>query len=269
MVYTETHTAEEWKKKLGDNLAQLATEPKMTKEEYIKMLKKQETAKELLTAGKNILGGIAQRVGSAGKKFLVGLGNRLATNYNTAVGTPVFGTTIRELLGANQNSTFPMQNPYAVQNPYQRYVQNPYAVQNPYQRYLQNPYAVQNSYATQNLGPQYPKEIYSITPEIFMAAQNPQQPVPPQPTPSPSAAPQPMSFAVPAAGNQIQAPVAEPQVVFFFDKASNTISEILNEFSNIPSAEAEVARLRKQGLPAFYATKGDFVNMINSNRMKA
>ncbi|MEM4097246.1 MAG: hypothetical protein QXS81_00985 [Candidatus Micrarchaeaceae archaeon] len=259
----EMHTAEEWKKKLGTNPLQSDTGQKMTKEEYLKMLKKQETAKELLTAGKNILSGIAQRVGSAGKKFLVGLGNRLAANYNTAVGNPIFGTTIREILGTNKLvlPSFPIQNPYVAQNPYQRYIQNPYVAQNPYLRYgQQNPYML-------NFGPQYPREIYSITPETFMAMHNIQQPASQSTTMN--LQPTNLTAAPVTASNQIQAPVAEPQVVFLLDKTNNTVSEILNEFSSIPAAEAEVARLRKQGLPAFYATKGDFVNTINNNRLRA
>ncbi|MEM0143086.1 MAG: hypothetical protein QXL94_03935 [Candidatus Parvarchaeum sp.] len=254
MANPEMHTAEEWKKKLGEDIKQLDTGPKLSKEEYIKMLKKQETAKELLTAGKNILNGITQRVGSAGKKFIVGLGNRLAANYDTAIGNPVFGTSIREILGTNQKlpSSFSMQNPYAMQNPYQRYVQ-------------------QNPYAMQNLGPQYPKEIYSITPEMFATPAPDQQHIMPNMPQSQMAMQQPVNSSVPlsTSNNQIQASVAEPQVVFFFDKANDTVSEILSEFDSIPAAEAEVSRLRKQGLPAFYATKGNFVNVSNNNRLKA
>jgi len=56
-----------------------------------------------------------------------------------------------------------------------------------------------------------------------------------------------------------------PQIVFLLDDKTGAVSTILNEFPNAQEAEAEVNKLRNQGLPAYYATKG----YINNLRLKA
>jgi len=56
-----------------------------------------------------------------------------------------------------------------------------------------------------------------------------------------------------------------PQTVFLLDDKTGTVSTILNEFPNAQEAEAEVNKLRSQGLPAYYAAKG----YIDNLRLKA
>jgi len=56
-----------------------------------------------------------------------------------------------------------------------------------------------------------------------------------------------------------------PQTVFLLDDKTGAVSTILNEFPNAQEAEAEVNKLRSQGLPAYYAAKG----YIDNLRLKA
>jgi len=56
-----------------------------------------------------------------------------------------------------------------------------------------------------------------------------------------------------------------PQTVFLLDDKTGAVSTILNEFPNVQEAEAEVNKLRSQGLPAYYAAKG----YIDNLRLKA
>jgi len=56
-----------------------------------------------------------------------------------------------------------------------------------------------------------------------------------------------------------------PQTVFLYDDKTGSVSTILNEFPNAQEAEAEVNKLRSQGLPAYYAAKG----YIDNLRLKA
>ena len=56
-----------------------------------------------------------------------------------------------------------------------------------------------------------------------------------------------------------------PQTVFLYDDKTGSVSTILNEFPNAQEAEAEVNKLRNQGLPAYYAAKG----YIDNLRLKA
>ena len=74
--------------------------------------------------------------------------------------------------------------------------------------------------------------------------------------------PQAQAYA-PAA--QMPTPNNGSQTVFLFDDKSDSVSAILNEFPNAQEAEAEVTKLRNQGLPAYYAAKG----YIDNLRLKA
>lgn len=69
----------------------------------------------------------------------------------------------------------------------------------------------------------------------------------------------PLAVPLPPPVSENRMPIyQEPQrtyEVFLYNMVENRISVILSEFPTIFEAEAEVARLRRQGLPAFYATK--------------
>lgn len=74
------------------------------------------------------------------------------------------------------------------------------------------------------------------------------------------ASPAPPSDPAPPPASEIKPPVAPetegPYEVFLYNRNSARISVILCEFPTEALAIAEVEKLRKQGLPAFYATKG-------------
>jgi len=74
--------------------------------------------------------------------------------------------------------------------------------------------------------------------------------------------PQAQAYA-PAA--QMPTPNNSPQTVFLYDDKTDSVSTILNEFPSAQEAEAEVNKLRNQGLPAYYAAKG----YIDNLRLKA
>jgi hypothetical protein len=80
---------------------------------------------------------------------------------------------------------------------------------------------------------------------------------PPSPTPTSDPAPQ--------SASEIKSPVATETEgsyeVFLYNRDSAQISAILSEFPTEALAVAEVEKLRKQGLPAFYATKGVHKNL--------
>ena len=208
------------------------TSPKLSKEEYEKKLRAQqklEEIKSLLSEGKNTLGNIVKTVSPIASK----IATRLRENYDTAVGEPRFGRNIREALGFN---TGPL-NPRGI-------APSP------------SPYTFQNGYNVPFLtGPQYPREVFTI-PSPAAAV-----PFPPQPQPQQPAA------QAPAAAQGTQAPTSSSQVVFLYDDKDDKITEIMSEYPTAQEAEVEVARLRKQGLPAFYAAKGEYIN--NGAKLKS
>lgn len=206
----EKHTAKEWLKKLGGN----PLSEKLSREQYLKMLQRQNTIKNLLNTGKNILTGIRRNLRPA----LHELGNRLQQNYDAAVGKPMYGEGIRNMLGYGERPAPGATNP----------------------RYYGYPPMAE---------PQYPREIYTIPPELLFGAAPPVTPLMP-PLPPMLIPPPPVPQANPN----------EMQVVFLFDDKNDTISEVMSEFHTVPEAEAETAKLRKQGLPAFYAAKGEYIN---------
>lgn len=50
-------------------------------------------------------------------------------------------------------------------------------------------------------------------------------------------------------------------VVFMFNTKDNAVSEILSEHDNITDAVKEVCNLRKQGIPAYYSSKGYYIEI--------
>lgn len=55
----------------------------------------------------------------------------------------------------------------------------------------------------------------------------------------------------------------QSQVVFLFNMKENIISELLGTYDDSESAIKEVEKLRKQGLPAFYASEGYCRGCVN------
>jgi hypothetical protein len=203
-------------------------------QEYDAAMKRQQLLNQLLTAGKNIFGGIASRVATglpkvanASARFLGALGQRLAENYDEAVGHPMFGASIRDILYGPQQP-IPQASPY------------------PGNAYFG--YGPQNFY----LGPN--GEIIGPNGEILQTA----------PYPSANSS---VVGLVPNSGVTGNA-IAESgkQVVFIFDADNDTITGVLSEFNTVQEAQAEVEKLRKQGIPAFYGAKGVYENKV---RLKA
>jgi hypothetical protein len=225
------HTFEDWSELVG-------TERKLTKEEYEKMLKNQqrlEKIKGVLNEGKSTLGNILHNI----RPVLGDIEKRLVENYDSAVGTPSFGSGIREALGYTRPPAPVMRRPMMP-------LQNPYAIY-PYGAPLMRG------------GPQYPNELLTASQDLLARAlgagmqpqalnvavgvQQPQQPL--------------FTTQQPVA---VVAPQPSPQVVFLFDAKTDQVSEIMNEYPTAQEAEMEAAKLQKQGLPAFYAPKGEYVN---------
>lgn len=253
----EKHTINEWIKKLG-------SEPQarqLTKEQYEAMIKRQAIAKNLVSAGKNILGGIARRVATTGPELLGKLGQRLAENYDEAVGNPAFGTGIRELLGYPQLAVQGMPGMQGMP-PEQAAL-------------MQRRQAVRQGLSPDQVGYIDYLEAQGMPPEAAKAelialqqAEQIEQQKMAQMTPEQQAAyvQQKAQGGYGYGPAQWQVPPEEKQVVFFFDTKDNTISEVLGEFDTVPEAETEVGKLRKQGLPAFFAAKGYY---LNKARLKA
>lgn len=217
---------EEWERILGTN-----ADRKVSKEEYEKILKKQqqlEKIKGLLAAGKNTLGSIAKTVGPIASK----VADRLQANYDTAIGQPRFGASIREALGYNQSPLRPPQQPRPVY---------PFISQ----------YGSGIPFIT---GPQYPRELFSVSPNLL----NVVKPMPQMP---------PSQVQVPTVQQTMQTPTTNSQVVFLYNDKDDKVTEVMSEYQTVQEAEAETARLRKQGLPAFYGTKGEYIN--NGAKLKA
>jgi hypothetical protein len=205
-------TAEEWMKRLGTNPAQYGK--KLTKEEYERTLKAQNTIKNLLGTGRNLLQGIAQTVRPGVKE----LAKRLDANYDTAVGKPMFGTSIREIL-------YPAQLP-----------RQPSQFQ-----YQQYPFGYPGS-----AGPQYPYEYMTMPFGGEMMPLN--------------------AYQLGQQQQQQQQSQEEPQVIFLYDDKTSTVSEVIEEVPSRAEAESEIMKLKKQGLPAAYASKETF---IGKKRLKA
>lgn len=239
----EKLTADEWAKKWEELQEQKIAEPykkTMTQKEYEAMQRRQAIAKGLLDTGKQVLGGIAGRLGS-------GLGNtvkwaagphpvlneaakRLSENYDEAVGTPAYGSMIRETLYGNPNGPLVVR-PSAAGGVYSQY--NP-----------QELATLQGLYAS----------LLGGAPNGGVAT--------PGGAPTGNVLPPGMTIGMggaPMYGN-------EKQVVFLFDNRNDTITETLGEFDTVEQAKAEVQKLRGQGLPAFYAAKN---YTLESKRLKA
>jgi len=257
MADTEKHTLKEWKKKLG-------TEKKFTKEEYEKILKRQNTVNGLLKTGKNILQGIGQNVSSVGQSVVKGVNalgkavytvanNPLADNFrknymDTYQGSP-FASNIKNAIGLGPRPTAPVTGYY---DQFGRYINRTGQYVSPWQ-YPQG-VTPQNQYS--QAGPQYPQELFKFQGTNVPSEQPAMSTIQPHPITSQPTASQPT-----ASPN-------EPQDVFLFDDRTNTVSEILGEFNTVQEAEAEVKKLRGQGLPAYYATRGAYINKIGG-RLKA
>jgi len=264
----EKHTPKEWEKKLGKE--------KLTKKEYEKMLKRQkakETITNLLNTGKNILQGIGSTLSNAAYKTYETAykiaNNPLADNFrrnymDNYPGSP-FASIIKKAIGWEPMPTAPVTGYY---DQFGRYINRTGQYVSPWQyptgQYtstLQNPQTVtpQNQYI--QIGPQYPKELFkfqntNIPSEQPIIPTTQSQIITSQPT-----TPQ-NTVSQPATAHN------EPQTVFLYDDKTGSISEILGEFDTIQEAEAEVKKLREQGLPAYYATRGVYINKVNE-RLKA
>ncbi len=243
---------EEKKRTLEDWQNILGSERKLTKEEYEKILKNKERLekiKNLLTEGKGFLSNIAKNAGSVASKVV----QRMVENYDSAIGTPRYGTSIREVLGYADKLNPVKQLPYQ----YTQY------------RNMGSPYTYNVPFIN---GPQYPRELFNVNPSVLNNALGIQKETailrPPIITsPSLQMIPQPLQVTPPPQVTPISIPMTnEPQVVFLFDDKTDTISEVMNEFPTVQQAELEASKLRKQGLPAFYASKGEYVNRV---RVKA
>ena len=220
------HSIGEWERILGTN-----ADRKISKEEYEKILKRQqqlEKIKGLLAAGKNTLGSIVKTVSPIASK----VADRLQANYDTAIGQPRFGASIREALGYNQSPLRPSPQPRPVY---------PFISQ----------YGSGIPFVT---GPQYPRELFSVSPNLL----NVVKPMPQMPPPQ---------MQVPTVQQTMQTPTTNSQVVFLYNDKDDKVTEVMSEYQTVQEAEAETARLRKQGLPAFYATKGEYIN--NGAKLKA
>ena len=243
-LMTEKHTLEEWEKKLGKE--------KLTKKEYEKMLKRQktqETITNLLKTGKNILQGVGRTVSNTLYKVANNpLTDNFRKNYmDTYQGSPL-ASTIKNALGWEPRPTAQVTGYY---DQFGRYINRTGQYVSPWQQqYWQYPQGAtqQNQYQ----GPQYPQELFR-----FQSTNAPSE----QPASSPIVQSQPTVSQPTASPN-------EPQAVFLYDDKTNTVSEILAEFNTVQEAEAEVKKLRGQGLPAYYATRGVYTNKIGE-RLKA
>ncbi len=242
----EKHTYDDWKKRQDVN--------KLTREEYEKIRKRQEQlekAKNLISSGKKTLGNIIRDVTPIASK----IADRLRANYDTAIGQPRFGTSIRDMLGFNPTPLNP-----ATARPLYPGV---------------NPYSAQYQFAVPfvNTGPQYPRELFAITPDVMNAMRamaNPNTRINVVQPGQPQAVQMPLINAVPAQPQQtMQTPTSDSQVVFLYDDKNNRVSEVMNEYPTEQQAALEVAKLRKQGLPAFYAANGIFANNIGAEKLKA
>jgi len=115
-----------------------------------------------------------------------------------------------------------------------------------------------------------PVPTIPITPQQMAQALIPQQQLPqllqiiplPQQLIQQQMRPQTQAY-IPA--TQMPTPNNGPQTVFLLDDKTGSVSAILNEFPNAQEAEAEVNKLRSQGLPAYYTAKG----YIDNLRLKA
>jgi len=251
---TEKHTLEEWEKKLGKEKLK-----KLTKKEYEKILKRQktrETITNLLKTGKNILQGIGQTVSNTLYKAANNpLANNFRENYvNTYQGSPL-ASTIKNALGWEPRPTAQVTGYY---DQFGRYINRTGQNVSPWQQqYWQYPQSAiqQNQYQYQ--GPQYPQELFKFQEMNAPSEQS-----------SSTAQSQPTSQPIASSPAQPTASPNEPQAVFLYDDKTNTVSEILAEFNTVQEAEAEVKKLRGQGLPAYYATRGVYINKANE-RLKA
>lgn len=200
----------------------------LSKEEYAAMIKKQQMIKGLLSTGKNILGGISSRVGA-------GLGT-----VAKAI-PPALGALEQRMV---ENYDEAVGHP-AFGNAIRETLYGRQTVPNPYS--IPNPYGYETGYSGALFeGPN--GELLNASGEIIQMPPSYYHGAPPQ-----------ESYG--AGGG-----LGDKQVVFFFDARDDTVSEVLGEFDTIPEAQAEVDKLRKQGLPAFYGAKGFYGN---KNRLKA
>jgi len=260
-LMAEKHTLKEWKKKLGTK----GTEKKFTKKEYEKILKRQNTVNNLLNTGKNILQGIGQNVSNVGQavgKGINALGkavytvanNPLADNFrrnymDNYQGSP-FASIIKNAIGWEPRPTAKVTGYY---DQFGRYINRTGQYVSPWQ-YPQST-TPQNQYS--QAGPQYPQELFKFQGTNAPSGQPAMSTIQSQPT-----------ATSPPTASQPTASPNEPQAVFLFDDKTDTVSEILGEFNTVQEAEAEVKKLRGQGLPAYYATRGAYINKIGG-RLKA
>ena len=109
--------------------------------------------------------------------------------------------------------------------------------------------------------------IYPVQQEMQPTSPTPEVTTRPIPIAQPVQYPHP-DIPVEVLTDRDPSPISQPRsvVVFLFDNKDNTISETLGEFDTAQEAEREVSELRKQGLPAFYATKGEYISRA---RLKA
>jgi len=252
---TEKHTLEEWEKKLSKEKLK-----KLTKKEYEKMLKRQktqETITNLLKNGKNILQGIGQTVSNTLYKVA---NNPLADNFrknyvDNYPGSP-FASIIKKAIGWEPRPTAQVTGYY---DQFGRYINRTGQYVSPWQQqYWQYPQSATQQNQYQYQGPQYPQELFKFQEINVPSEQSASSTAQSQPTSQPVASPTAQPTASPN----------EPQAVFLYDDKTNTISEILAEFNTVQEAEAEVKKLRGQGLPAYYATRGVYANKVGE-RLKA
>ena len=235
----QEHTLEEWQQLLGPTR-------KITKEEYEKTLKRKEQMdkiKGLLTAGKKSLGNIIENV----KPIANELADRLQANYDTAIGQPRFGVSIRDALGFEPNQ--PLNNPQ-MNTGYPAYQTNGYGIP-----FLDGINGYENSIPNVNglnmqSSLQYPKEIFTLPDNLNNhSMENQMQQGSIQP-----------STQIPNTySSNTNEPSNNDQVVFLYGNKDDKVTEVISEYPSAQEAQAEVEKLKKQGLPAFYGPKGDYI----------